>query len=72
MTLHMEPFLLIYYQTAQSSAERTARDAPMSLIQEIRENITLHRQPRQIQDLLEDVIVNGIVSENTAFSLLKG
>ncbi|KAJ5219485.1 uncharacterized protein N7498_001584 [Penicillium cinerascens] len=68
----MEPILLIYYQTAQSSAERTARDAPMSLIQEIRENITLHRQPRQIQDLLEDVIVNGIVSENTAFSLLKG
>ncbi|KAJ5671911.1 hypothetical protein N7507_001038 [Penicillium longicatenatum] len=68
----MEPLVLIYYQTAQSSAERTARDAPMSLIQEIRENITLHRQPRQIQDLLEDVIVNGIVSENTAFSLLKG
>ncbi|KAJ5759424.1 hypothetical protein N7520_006580 [Penicillium odoratum] len=56
----------------QSNAERTARDAPMSLIQEIRENITLHRQPRQIQDLLEDVIINGIVSESTAFTLLKG
>lgn len=44
----------------------------MSLIQEIRENITLHRQPLQIQDLLEDVIINGIVSEKTAFTLLKG
>ncbi|KAJ5928793.1 hypothetical protein N7466_007749 [Penicillium verhagenii] len=44
----------------------------MSLIQEIRENITLHRQPSQIQDLLEDVIINGIVSEATALTLLKG
>ncbi|KAJ5702318.1 hypothetical protein N7488_009866, partial [Penicillium malachiteum] len=59
-------------ESAHSSAERTARDAPMSLIQEIRETITLHRQPLQMQDLSEDIIVNGIVSENTALILLKG
>lgn len=44
----------------------------MSRIQEIREHITLYRQPLQIQDLSEDVITNGIVSEDTAFMLLKG
>ncbi|KAJ5899408.1 hypothetical protein N7495_004152 [Penicillium taxi] len=59
-------------EVAQSVAERTARDAPMSLIQEIRENITLHRQPLQIQDISEDIIHNGIISEETALILLKG
>ncbi|KAJ5093808.1 hypothetical protein N7456_009669 [Penicillium angulare] len=59
-------------EKAQSNAEQTARDAPMSLIQEIRENITLHRQPLKIQDLSEDVIINGIISEQTASILLKG
>ena len=45
----------------------------MSRIQEIREHITLYREPLQIlQDLSEDVITNGIVSEDTAFMLLKG
>lgn len=59
-------------QTAHSSTERTARDAPMSLIKEIRENITLHQQPSQIQDFSEDIIVNGMISETTALTLLKG
>lgn len=44
----------------------------MSLIAEIRHNITLHRQPLQAHDLLEDIITVGIVSKKTAFALLKG
>lgn len=67
-TLH----LLIALQAAHSSTERTARNAPMSLIKEIRENITLRQQPSQTQELPADVITNGIVSENTAMLLLKG
>ncbi|KAI2730745.1 hypothetical protein CBS147332_2597 [Penicillium roqueforti] len=57
---------------APSTIERTARDAPMNLIQEIRQNITLHEQPSTSDDSTEDIIINGIVSEELAIVLLKG
>ncbi|KAJ6048381.1 uncharacterized protein N7446_011064 [Penicillium canescens] len=53
------------------SAERTARDAPMSLIQEIRENIT-YENPSNIEDCTEDMIIKGIVSEDLTQTLLEG
>ncbi|KAJ5669750.1 hypothetical protein N7462_010820 [Penicillium macrosclerotiorum] len=44
----------------------------MNLIQELRDNITLHRQPSDTHDFSADVVIKGIVSENLALSLLKG
>ncbi|CAI7610413.1 unnamed protein product [Penicillium crustosum] len=44
----------------------------MNLIQEIRQNITLHEQPSAGDDSTEDIIINGIVSEELAIMLLKG
>lgn len=44
----------------------------MNLIQEIRQNITLHEQPSATDDSTEDIIINGIVSEELAITLLKG
>ncbi|OQD74090.1 hypothetical protein PENDEC_c012G05636 [Penicillium decumbens] len=55
-----------------SIAEQTARDAPMSLIQEIRENMALPQQPFSTQDLSEDSIIGSIVSEELALMLLEG
>ncbi|KAJ5662131.1 uncharacterized protein N7477_009747 [Penicillium maclennaniae] len=47
-------------------AEQTARDAPMSLIQEIRENMALPQQPSTTLDISEDSIVSSIVPEELA------
>ncbi|KAJ5972379.1 uncharacterized protein N7479_002297 [Penicillium vulpinum] len=44
----------------------------MNLIQEIRHNITLHEQPATSDDSAEDIIINGIVSEELAVMLLRG
>lgn len=44
----------------------------MNLIQEIRQNITLHEQPSAGDDSTEDIIINGMVSEELAIMLLKG
>lgn len=44
----------------------------MNLIQEIRQNITLHEQLSTSDDSTEDIIINGIVSEELAITLLKG
>lgn len=44
----------------------------MNLIQEIRQNITLHEQPSTTDDSTDDIIINGIVSEELAITLLKG
>lgn len=59
-------------EASSISVERTTRDAPMSLIQEIKENITLPEEATQIESLSEDVITNGIVSEDVAQVLLEG
>lgn len=59
-------------EASSISVERTTRDAPMSLIQEIKENITLPEEASQIESLSEDVITNGIVSEDVAQVLLEG
>ncbi|KAJ5090081.1 hypothetical protein N7532_008765 [Penicillium argentinense] len=58
-------------ETSPSSAERTARDAPMSLIQEIKENMSLPTQTSPLRVASQDVIANGIVSEDVAFSKLS-
>ncbi|KAJ5942525.1 hypothetical protein N7516_002693 [Penicillium verrucosum] len=55
-----------------STIERTARDAPMNLIQEIRQNIMLHENPSTSDDSTKDIIINGILSEELAITLLKG
>jgi hypothetical protein len=43
----------------------------MSLIQEIRENIT-YENPSNIDDCAEDMIIKGIVSEYLTQTLLEG
>ncbi|OQD87687.1 hypothetical protein PENANT_c005G07897 [Penicillium antarcticum] len=53
-----------------SSVERTARDAPMSLIQEIRDNITYENQSNT-EDCTEDMRFQGIVSEDRTQALLE-
>ncbi|CAI7621786.1 unnamed protein product [Penicillium pancosmium] len=54
------------------SVERTTRHAPMSLIQEIKENISSPEETSQFQFPSEDVIANGMVSEDVARILLEG
>ncbi|KAJ9482829.1 hypothetical protein VN97_g10592 [Penicillium thymicola] len=44
----------------------------MNLIQEIRQNITLHENPSTSDDSTKDNIINGILSEELATTLLKG
>ncbi|KAJ5823136.1 hypothetical protein N7447_005476 [Penicillium robsamsonii] len=44
----------------------------MNLIQEIRSSITLYEQPSTGDDSTEDIIINGIVSEDLATMLLRG
>jgi hypothetical protein len=44
----------------------------MNRVQEIRQNITLHEQPSATDDSTEDIIINGIISEELAITLLKG
>ncbi|KAJ5303159.1 hypothetical protein N7476_009958 [Penicillium atrosanguineum] len=53
-------------------AEQTARDAPMSLIQEIRENMALPQQPSTTLDISEDSIISSFISEELASRLLDG
>lgn len=55
-----------------SIAEQTARDAPMSLIQEIRENMALPQQSSATLDMSEESIISSIVSEELASILLDG
>lgn len=64
-------YLMIEFQSP-SIAEQTARDAPMSLIQEIRENMALPQQPCTALDLSEDSIIGSILSEELASILLNG
>ncbi|KAJ6189230.1 hypothetical protein N7519_004138 [Penicillium mononematosum] len=44
----------------------------MNVIQEIRQNITSYEQPSSSDDSTEDIITNGIVSEELAVTLLEG
>lgn len=44
----------------------------MNLIQEIRQNIMLHEDPSTSDDSTKDIIINGILSEELAITLLKG
>ncbi|KAJ5380675.1 uncharacterized protein N7496_003103 [Penicillium cataractarum] len=44
----------------------------MSLIQELRDNITIQEQSYDIYDVSEDIIINGIISDDLARELLKG
>jgi aspartate-semialdehyde dehydrogenase len=64
-------FLMMEFQSP-SIAEQTARDAPMSLIQEIRENMALPQQPCTALDISEDSIIGSILSEKLASILLSG
>ncbi|KAJ5779283.1 hypothetical protein N7457_007003 [Penicillium paradoxum] len=55
-----------------SITERATRDAPMNLVQEIRQNITPNEQPLANEDSTEDMIINGIISEDLSLILLQG
>lgn len=44
----------------------------MSLIQELRDNITIQEQASDIYDISEDIIIIGIISDDLARVLLKG
>lgn len=69
---HMCSRELIARPQSPSIVEQTARNAPMSLIQEIRENMALPQQPSTAQDPSEDSIIGSIVSEELAQMLLEG
>lgn len=60
--------LTVYSRPPPSTIEQSARDAPMNLIQEIRQNITSYEQPTSSDDRAEDILTNSIVS----VTLLKG
>ncbi|RFU25666.1 hypothetical protein B7463_g10673, partial [Scytalidium lignicola] len=59
-------------KTAASTVERTTRNAPMSLIKGINTNFSSRKPPSESRDLSEDVIINGIVSDQIALMSLKG